>query len=156
VARVRGQTWRAAYSHVFTPEQLDTISEESDAAGWRRVLLEPPPKAATFVATRDEKIVGFAGLGLARPGDDPSLGELRAIYVLPEEWGRGVGQALMARALEQLREEGFVEAMLWVLEDNPRPHRFYELSGWHADGEVKEEEWLGSLVREVRYRIDLR
>ena len=145
-----------AYAHIFAQEQLDTISEERDAPGWERDLSAPPPRAATFVATREEHVVGFSGVGLARPGDDPSLGELFTIYVLPEEWGHGVGQALMACALDRMREEGFAEAVLWVLEDNPRTRRFYELAGWHAEGEVKEEEWLGSVVREVRYRIGLR
>jgi GNAT superfamily N-acetyltransferase len=153
---VRGRTWRTAYAHVFTRQQLDTISAESETPRWERHLSEPPPKAATFVATRDEGVVGFSGVGLARPGDDLSLGELFTIYVLPEEWGRGVGQALMGRALDRMREDGFARAVLWVLEDNPRTRRFYELAGWHADGEIKEEEWLGSVVREVRYRIDLR
>jgi GNAT superfamily N-acetyltransferase len=108
------------------------------------------------VATREEDVVGFSGVGLARPGADPLLGELFTIYVLPEEWGHGVGRALMTRALERMRGEGFEEAILWVLEDNARTRRFYELAGWHDDGEVKEEQWLGSVVREVRYRIDLR
>jgi len=42
-----------------------------------------------------------------------------------------------------------------VLIDNPRARAFYELAGWHADGGVKDEEWLDTLVREVRYRIAL-
>ena len=153
---MRGRTWRIAYAHIFTREQLDTISEERETPGWASYLSAPLPKAVTFVAAREEHVVGFAGVGLARPGDDPSRGELFTIYVLPEEWGRGVGQALMTQALDCMREEGFVEAVLWVLEDNPRTRRFYELAGWRADGEVKEEEWLGTVVREVRYRIDLR
>jgi ribosomal protein S18 acetylase RimI-like enzyme len=156
IAHVRGRTWRAAYAHIFAREQLDTISEERDAPGWERHLSAPPPKAATFVAARDDLVVGFSGVGLARPGDEPSLGELFTIYVLPDEWGQGVGRALMERALERMRAEGFEKAILWVLEDNPRTRGFYELAGWQADGEVKEEEWLGSVVREVRYRIDLR
>ena len=145
-----------AYAHIFAQEQLDDISEECETHGWERHLSALPPRAATFVATREEHVVGFSGVGLARPGGDPSLGELFTIYVLPEEWGHGVGQALMACALDRMREEGFVEAALWVLADNPRTCRFYELAGWHAEGEVKEEEWLGSVVREVRYRIGLR
>jgi GNAT superfamily N-acetyltransferase len=155
IAHVRGRTWRAAYAHVFTSEQLETISEDDDAEGWGRALREPPPRATTFVATRDDLIVGFAGLRSARSEKDPDLGELVAIYVLPVEWGAGVGRALMARVLTRLRESGFTEAILWVLEDNPRTRRFYERAGWHADGGVKEEEWLGTVVREVRYRISL-
>ena len=46
-------------------------------------------------------------------------------------------------------------AALWVLEDNPRTRRFYELAGWSCDGGSKDEEWLGTSVREVRYRINL-
>jgi GNAT superfamily N-acetyltransferase len=124
--------------------------------GWWRDRIETPePCMHTVVAERGE-VVGFAHLGLARdtPGDD--VGELHAIYVHPEAWGGGVGRALMAETLERLRAEGSGEAILWVLEDNPRTRRFYELSGWHADGGVKEEQWLGTTIREVRYRIDLR
>jgi hypothetical protein len=43
-----------------------------------------------------------------------------------------------------------------VLEDNPRARRFYELAGWSVDGAVKQDEFLETLVREVRYRIELR
>jgi ribosomal protein S18 acetylase RimI-like enzyme len=67
-----------------------------------------------------------------------------------------VGRALMRETLARLRAHGFEEAVLWVLEDNSRTRRFYELAGWRADGDVKIEEWLGLVVREVRYRIDLR
>jgi RimJ/RimL family protein N-acetyltransferase len=56
---------------------------------------------------------------------------------------------------EALRSEGFGEAILWVLEDNPRTRRFYELAGWRAEGGSKDGEWLGTFVRELRYRISL-
>jgi RimJ/RimL family protein N-acetyltransferase len=61
----------------------------------------------------------------------------------------------MRETLGRLRAETFHDAVLWVLEDNPRTRRFYELAGWRADGAVKDEEWLGKPVREVRYRITL-
>jgi len=61
----------------------------------------------------------------------------------------------MAEVVTRLRNEGFGEAILRVLEDNPRTRRFYELAGWRVDGGSKDEEWLGTLVREIRYRIAL-
>jgi GNAT superfamily N-acetyltransferase len=155
IARVRVQTWRAAYSHVFAPEQLDTITEDRDAVRWGVFLSELPARTATFVATRGERVLGFASLGPVRTGDDVLLGELFTIYVHPDEWGLGIGRALMAKTLERLRAEGFVEAVLWVLEDNPRTHRFYERAGWRADGGVEDQEWLGATVRQVRFRIVL-
>jgi ribosomal protein S18 acetylase RimI-like enzyme len=62
----------------------------------------------------------------------------------------------MRETLARLRSHGFEEAVLWVLEDNPRTRRFYEQAGWRLDGGSKEETWLDLDVREVRYRIDLR
>jgi hypothetical protein len=49
-----------------------------------------------------------------------------------------------------------LEAMLWVLEGNPRTRRFHELAGWRLDGAAKDETVLDMPVREVRYRIALR
>jgi RimJ/RimL family protein N-acetyltransferase len=50
---------------------------------------------------------------------------------------------------------GYGEAVLWVLEDNPRARRFYERTGWSLDGGVKDDSHLGVSVTEVRYRIRL-
>ena len=69
--------------------------------------------------------------------------------------GSGVGRLLMTQVLAGLGYEGFLDAILCVLEDNPRARRFYEHAGWTADGGVKDGEWLEKLVREVRYRITL-
>jgi ribosomal protein S18 acetylase RimI-like enzyme len=61
----------------------------------------------------------------------------------------------MRETLARLRGHDYTEAVLWVLEDNPRTRHFYERAGWHADGGVTNGEWLGTVTREVRYRIDL-
>jgi len=45
--------------------------------------------------------------------------------------------------------------VLWVLRENRRARRFYELAGWSADGAAKDAELLGGLtLPEVRYRLD--
>ena len=98
-------------------------------------------------------MVGFSSYGAAR--GEEGVGELFTIYVLPETWGLGVGRALMRETLSRLRRHDYTEAVLWVLEDNPRTRRFYERAGWHADGGVMNGEWLGTVVGEVRFRIDL-
>ena len=60
----------------------------------------------------------------------------------------------MARGEEELALV-YPEAVLWVLEDNPRARRFYEREGWDLDGARKEDEFLGVRVAEVRYSIRL-
>jgi GNAT superfamily N-acetyltransferase len=83
------------------------------------------------------------------------VGELYAIYVTPDAWGTGAGRALMAEHLERIWRSGFDEAVLWVLDDNPRARRFYEAAGWTTDGAAKDYQLLGTPVRVVRYRIEL-
>jgi len=142
VARVHVETWQAAYAHALPSEQLEALSLEEAVERHRRW----PPE---LVAEQDGEIVGFVSVGASRdPGTD---GELFAIYVHPEHWGTGVGRALLDAGEEELRRLGHNEAILWVLEDNPRARRFYEIAGWSADGAAREIHIFGFDVDEVRY-----
>ena len=142
IADVHVRTWQAAYEHVFGVERLAGLDVDRRASGWERRLGDG---WATFVAEKDGRVLGFVSVG---------EGELDAIYVLPEAWGSSAGGALMSAAVGALRAAGNEEAVLWVLEDNPRARRFYEREGWRADG-GREGEHLGVRTAEVRYRIDL-
>jgi len=141
VARVQVESWRAAYAHALPAEGLAGLSLEVRADLHRRF----PP----LVAEADGEIVGFVSVGEGRdPGTD---GELLAIYVHPEHWGSGFGKALIDAGEARLRELGHADAILWVLEDNPRARRFYEAAGWTTDGTTRPIEILGVLVPEIRY-----
>jgi len=142
VARVHVETWQAAYAHALPSEQLEALSLKEAVERHRRW----PPE---LVAEQDGEIVGFVSVGASRdPGTD---GELFAIYVHPEHWGTGVGRALLDAGEGELRRLGHNEAILWVLEDNPRARRFYEIAGWSADGAAREIHIFGFDVDEVRY-----
>ena len=152
IAWVHVRTWQAAYAHAFGAERLAGLDVERRAGFWREWLAGE--RANVFVAEDEGRVVAFASVGANE--QEPELGELYAIYALPEAWGSGAGPALMAAALAALRAAGFREALLWVLADNPRARRFYEREGWRADGAEREEELLGVRVVEARYRIELR
>ena len=112
---------------------------------WRRW----PP----IVAEVDGKVVGFVSVGASR--SDDAEGELYAIYVHPDHWGTGVGRELMQAGEAELRRLGHRRVILWVLDDNPRARRFYELAGWTADGRSQDLEIFGFHISEVRYAKDL-
>ncbi len=90
-------------------ERLAELSVERRARQWR----DWPP----LLAESGDVIVGFVSVGASRDAD--ADGELFAIYVDPDYWGSGVGRKLIAAGEERLRELGHVEAILWVLADNP-------------------------------------
>jgi GNAT superfamily N-acetyltransferase len=145
VATVQVRSWQAAYGHVFPRERLLSLSVADRADIWRST----PP----LVAEVDGKIAGFVAVGLSR--DAGGDGELYAIYVRPEQWGTGVGRALIEAGEERLRELGHGHASLWVLEDNPRARRFYEAAGWSTNGTTRPIEIFGILVPEIRYEKKL-
>jgi len=142
VARVHVETWQAAYAHALPNEQLAALSVEDRVPYLRR---RPP----SFVAEVEGEVVGFVGVGASR--DDDAEGELFTIYVLPDHWGAGIGRALLEAGEEELRRLGHEQVVLWVLDDNPRARRFYEIAGWAADGKAQDVEMFGFHLREVRY-----
>ncbi|HWX08502.1 MAG TPA: GNAT family N-acetyltransferase [Gaiellaceae bacterium] len=149
IADVHVRTWQSAYEHVFGAERLATVTVERRLPIWKEILNEDDTTA--FVAEDDGRIVGFATVGPSR--EDDADGELYAIYVEPEAWGTAAGPALIQAGVGVLRDCGFRDAVLWVLEDNPRARRFYEREGWSLDGNRREGEHLGVATVEVRYGI---
>ena len=148
VARVRKRSWQDAYAHVYPPAKLARMP--LDLPRWHEIVVTPPAGWTTFVAEHDDGVVsGFACVGPSR--DEGGIGELYAIYVDPPEFSTGVGRALMAGAEEHLASS-YSTATLWVLEDNPRARRFYEIAGWRPDGARRSEPRWGVDAPTVRYR----
>jgi ribosomal protein S18 acetylase RimI-like enzyme len=150
IADVHVRTWQAAYEHVFGAERLAALDAAQREQRWRRAL--EAGDQAGFVAEQGGVVVGWATVG---PSHEASSGELYGIYVAPEAWGAGAGPALLRAAVDELRAQGYGEATLWVLADNPRARRFYEREGWKVDGRRRTGEHLGVRTDELGYRISL-
>jgi GNAT superfamily N-acetyltransferase len=101
------------------------------------------------------EVVGYTACGESRdPDAAPEVGELRTMFVSSARWRGGVGTALLAAALDELRRRGYAEATLWSFADNTRANAFYEANGFRQDGaERTEERWAH--IPEVRYRRSL-
>ena len=98
---------------------------------------------------------GLLLLGPSREaGARRAEGELIALYVHPDRWRRGVGRALVAKALERLAAAGYREAIVWTLAESPRNLAFYEALGFHRDGATQRRPSFGNPL-EVRLRIGL-
>lgn len=155
IATVHVRSWQAAYRGLLPQAFLDSMSTERPTEVWTRVL--GTPGAVTVVEDEQGEIAGFVNHVACRdPDADESVGEVTTIYVLPEHFREGYGRALMDAATEALREAGFSQATLWVLADNARARRFYEIAGWSLDGASKDDEIGGQSITEVRYRRELR
>jgi RimJ/RimL family protein N-acetyltransferase len=158
IARVQVDSWRAAYTGLLPDAVIARRTVEERRAAWCRILGEPDsPEHRSFVVLIDDVVHGVASIGPSRDEDAaPDVGELYAIYLDPARWGLGLGRALFAAAVADLRELGRAAVTLWVLDGNARARRFYEAAGMRTDGAAKIEEDEGAELPHVRYRLALR
>jgi GNAT superfamily N-acetyltransferase len=149
VAGVHVRSWQVAYRGLLPDDYLDGLRPEDRAA--RYTFASPDPtRPATIVAVEQDAIRGFATTSPALGEGEAGKGELCALYVDPDWWGRGVGATLIQAARARLSAQGFREAILWVLVGNERARRFYEIDAWRADGARRTVEAWGVTVNEVR------
>lgn len=88
---------------------------------------------SAWVALRDDAIIGFANGGAVQDTavvtEDDCSGQLYALYLIESEQRLGVGSALLARVLDDLRAAGHEHVRVEVLEGNLPAIRFYEKHG---------------------------
>jgi len=147
-------TWRAAYGALLPPGAFDRVDLAERAARWRGIARGEHPDRGTFVAVEatSPAVLGFISYGRSRDEDRPAAAEIYALYVEPARWGSGLGRRLMDTALASLTAQGCPEVSLWVLLDNPRARRFYDVAGFTFDGTTKDVDLFGTTLPEVRYR----
>lgn len=148
VGRIQALSWQAAYKGLIPDAYLEGFTPESRAALWRQIL--PGLEGDCLLALRDGQPAGMLVAEPYRDGDLPGAGEIGAIYLLPEHWGKGFGRQLLAAGMACLQRRGLAPVALWVLQSNTAARRFYEGCGFVADGAQKQIE-AGGPQTVVRY-----
>jgi ribosomal protein S18 acetylase RimI-like enzyme len=84
-------------------------------------------------AVRDtgERLAGFCWVVLFDPGTGLE-GEVAEVYVAESHRGRGVGEALVRRAVELFEERGVTLGYVWTRPDNAAATRLYRSAGFEA------------------------
>ena len=143
-AFVHYQSWREAYVGLVNQAFLDDRTLEMSQ---ERTLRAFENGVSTFIAKDGEQVVGFADYGRYRGDDLIDTGEVYAIYVLKDYYDKGVGYALISKAMEAMMENK--EIAVWVREGNARAIHFYERCGFRFDGQ-KQVITLGNPISELR------
>jgi len=169
VERVRTRGWQVAYAHLMPAVYLDGLDAQLPARAERirERILDAPEHRQSYVATEDgdrSRVIGFVHVGNYRLDQkaggplDAHAGEVYAIYVDPDAWGTGAGQALMDVGLDWLARRRLRPVRLWVLEGNSRARAFYERYGFAPDGEaatiaIEQPGQLPIELPELRYAL---
>ena len=152
LAAVEVSSWQAAYRGLMPDTFLDGLSVAEKAESWRHNLLKHglSGRKRVWVALGDSGLCGFVRVGPVM--EESEVGLIYVLYVLPEQWRCGVGTALMQAGMQELRDLGMHEAMLWVLRDNLRARHFYERLGWIPAGRTVSEDYGGRQLEALCYR----
>ena len=153
LGEIHAGSWKAAYKGIVPDDILDNISTEKRQKYFEKALSEG--REENFLIFADDKAVGFMCLGKCRDEDkDASYGEIWGIYLLPEDWNKGIGSYFINWGLNELKKRGYKRVTLWVLEEKVNARRFYEKIGFKHEGTRKELD-LGKKLTELRYEKEI-
>ncbi|MBB6121943.1 GNAT family N-acetyltransferase [Nocardiopsis algeriensis] len=153
-------SWQAVYGALLpggvAAELEGEQAREQFRGQWTAALESPPTSRHRLVVATDQEdgervVTGFAAFG---PAGDPDLwpatdAEVFALHVDPERTGAGHGSRLLNACVEHLLEDGFTTVHVWVPEAGNALRKFFESSGWRADGARREID-MGEIVPMVR------
>jgi ribosomal protein S18 acetylase RimI-like enzyme len=135
ITEVQTAAIREAYCDLWPADELARFA--ADARNRAYVWREDLGSWTTLVAEVDGDIAGFVDFEACEDEGTPeTVGEIIAICVRPDEWGLGIGEALMREAMARLRDGGWVEVELLVRLENRRAVDFFERLGFRMDGTV--------------------
>ncbi len=145
LSRIYEESWKYAYKGIIPQEYLDSIPKGQWAASADKAGMH------TLVAEENCELIGTSSFCPSRFEYMADRGEIVAIYLLPGFMGKGYGKKLFEEAVRELKEMGYRNIFLWVLEDNIGARRFYERQGFVPNGKYLDDNIGGKLLREIMY-----
>jgi len=121
VAQVHIRSWQETYRGLMPGNYLDNLNSlegERRLGFWKKNLADSETARTTWVAQKDDEIIGFISVGKSRDKEPVADGEVYAIYLLKAHQGSGIGRALFDAGVTVLKEMGMKSASLWVAKGN--------------------------------------
>lgn len=132
---VQKETWLATYpnpslgiSRADIEEKINEMQGDSGLERLQKRILEQHD-SHTWVAKNSNQVIGFIGVQKTEADN-----KIRALYVLPEYQGKGIGRKLIQLGLDWLDETK--QTSLEVVSYNTKAINFYKPLGFIESGET--------------------
>lgn len=149
ISKIYEDSWRFSYKGIIPQDFLDKIPK----GNWNKNFDISDWKTVVFIL--DGNYIGTSSFSKSRLEKYNESAEVISIYFLPKYIGLGYGKRLLDFVVKELKEMGYTEVFLWVLEDNYRARNFYEKYGFKLDSDFVEAKIAGKKLKEVRYVLKL-
>jgi GNAT superfamily N-acetyltransferase len=110
-----------------------TATYEEEAAQDEAFWHDRMQRSLRFLATEAGEPLGVVSLG--RDSEDPSSGEVFALYVTPQARNRGVSWRLVQAVADRAQQQGMRQLLYWVGTENARAIAFGANFGFRPVGE---------------------
>ena len=136
-AALLNECWRWAYKDIV---DADYLAGMSDRGRYKKLLRGRRRGRRSLLLFDNGELLGFCGYGKSNEEAYPDDGYIAAIYLREDAVGKGYGHALLTRAEEDLRRQGYQNLVLDVLVGNERAIAFYLAHGYVKVGD---RQWKG-------------
>ena len=148
ISNIYESSWKFAYKDIIPQDYLDSIPK----GRWANSITKKGMN--NLVLIENGIVLGTASFCESRWEKYSNYGEMVSIYFLPDYIGKGYGNHLLNKCMEELKSFGYSKLLLWVLEDNSRARRFYEKNGFISSDEYIDDNIGGKDLREVMYTYE--
>lgn len=128
IQRVASAAWREAHAPIIGDETVDEFLNEYYDRESFRDRIEHDSTIIDVATDSTGTVVGY--VCASKRDDTGSTFHLNQIYVLPTQWGEGIGGQLLEHVEDEVREFGGEKIRLGVMAENDRAVEFYERAGY--------------------------
>lgn len=150
IAKIKIDNWRKTYKNIFPDEYLENLNFKNEVQKYKDGF----KKRNIITFENNGEIIAYCYYGTRKEEAlSKYTGEIFAIYVKNDSQEKGVGTALLQKAIKDL-EKTHRKIMLWCAKENYRAIKFYNKNGLEIiDEEI--EKIGGKDVEKVALGIDL-
>lgn len=138
IAHIVTVEWNSTYRGIVSDSELQRLKETEEERAKKAYDEFDEKNNKCFVAVIDNKVVGFANYGVTDDPDFENTAELRALYVLDDYHGKGIGKKLVNAVIEEFKKQGFNKMIICCLKGNPFNEFYKHIGGKYVkDGVYK-------------------
>lgn len=127
IAELKGIVWNTTYKGIYPDEKLMNYDVSKNEQIIRNIV--DNPEIEIYVATTDDKIVGFMTCGKPYKPFMHYEQEVGLLYILREYQKQGIGKCFFEIARKQVKETGCNEFVVAVNSQNTNAIQFYLAMG---------------------------
>nr|UWI51934.1 GNAT family N-acetyltransferase [Clostridioides difficile] len=149
ISEIYAQSWKTAYKGIIPQDYLDNLKNDFWVETFKD-LIENNKITAKMVFD-NKKSIGCIAYGNSRDDTLKDWGEIVSLYLLPQYFGKGVGNEIFQSAIDDMKLAGFSNIYLWVLEENQRARKFYEKHGFYCNNDIYTVKIMDKKINDIRY-----